>query len=46
VAIQCEGLSNAQIATLAVGTFSITGGGNLISQETKIVMPSAFSPIQ
>ena len=23
-------MSNAQIATLAVGTFSVTGGGNLI----------------
>ena len=28
------------------GIWPPPGGGNLISQETKIVMPSAFSPLQ
>ena len=30
----------------AQGIWPPPGGGNLISQETKIVMPSAFSPLQ
>src|ERR1700752_1567995 len=37
-------MSNAQIATLAVGTFSITGGGNLIWSMLAIISGVLFGP--
>ena len=35
-------MSNAQIATLAVGTFSVTGGGNLIWSLIAIISGALF----